>query len=129
MKYPQFQVVGTHDGYFDKSVDSQENQMVIEKINKVRPNILLVGFGMPVQEYWLQENWEKIDTNIALTGGAVFDYLSGELRRAPRWMTDHGLEWLGRLIIEPRRLWKRYIIGLPLFFLRVLLFKLGLLKI
>lgn len=103
--------------------------MVIEKINKVRPNILLVGFGMPVQEYWLQENWEKIDTNIALTGGAVFDYLSGELRRAPRWMTDHGLEWLGRLIIEPRRLWKRYIIGLPLFFLRVLLFKLGLLKI
>jgi N-acetylglucosaminyldiphosphoundecaprenol N-acetyl-beta-D-mannosaminyltransferase len=75
--------------------------------------------GMPIQELWLEENWDRVNANIALTGGAVFDYISGDLKRAPHWMTDHGLEWLGRLIIEPRRLWKRYMIGNPLFLWRV----------
>jgi N-acetylglucosaminyldiphosphoundecaprenol N-acetyl-beta-D-mannosaminyltransferase len=55
-----------------------------------------------------------------MTGGAVFDYLSGNLRRAPHWMNDHSLEWLGRLVIEPRRLWKRYIVGNPAFLARIL---------
>jgi N-acetylglucosaminyldiphosphoundecaprenol N-acetyl-beta-D-mannosaminyltransferase len=82
---------------------------------------------MPLQERWLMENWDHIDANVALTGGAVFDYVSGELQRAPRWMTDNGLEWLGRLLIEPRRLWKRYLIGNPLFIWRVLKQRLGLL--
>ena len=72
------------------------------------------------------ENWAGIEANVALTGGAVFDYISGELRRAPRWMTDNGLEWLGRLLIEPRRLWRRYVVGNPLFLLRVLKQRLGL---
>ena len=58
---------------------------------------------MPLQERWLMENWEHIEANVTLAGGAVFDYVSGKLDRAPRWMTDHGLEWLGRLIIKPRR--------------------------
>jgi len=57
--------------------------------------------------------------NVAFTCGALFDYVSGELRRSPKWMNDHGLEWLGRLIIEPRRLWRRYVIGNPLFLWRV----------
>ena len=75
-----------------------------EEINAVKPNILIVGFGMPLQERWLLENWERVEANVALTGGGVFDILSGKLRRPPRWMTDHSLEWLGRLIIEPRQL-------------------------
>jgi len=128
-RFPDLRIVGIHHGYFDKTPGSAENEAVIAQINAVKPNILIVGFGMPLQERWLMENWDRIDANVALTGGAVFDYVSGELKRAPRWMTDHGLEWLGRLIIEPRRLWKRYIIGNPLFLWRVLKQRLGLLKL
>jgi len=75
------------------------------------------------------ENWDCIEANVALTGGAVFDYVSGELHRAPRRLTDHGLEWLGRLIIEPRRLWRRYLIGNPLSLWRVLKQRVGLLRL
>ena len=127
-RFPDLRIVGTHHGYFDKTPGSAENEAVIEQINAVKPNILIVGFGMPLQERWLMENWDRIDANVALTGGAVFDYVSGELQRAPRWMTDNGLEWLGRLLIEPRRLWKRYLIGNPLFIWRVLKQRLGLLR-
>lgn len=125
-RYPDLQVVGVHHGYFDKTPGNPENEAVIRQINAVKPNILIVGFGMPLQERWLMENWDRIEANVALTGGAVFDYISGELRRGPRWMTNHGLEWLARLIIEPRRLWKRYIIGNPLFLWRVLKQRFGL---
>jgi len=128
-RHPNLQIVGTHHGYFDKTPGSPENEAVVQAINAVKPNILIVGFGMPIQERWLMENWERIDANVALTGGAVFDYVSGELRRGPRWMTDHGLEWLARLIIEPRRLWKRYLIGNPLFMWRVLKQRFGLLRL
>ena len=126
-RFPDLRIVGTHYGYFDKTPGCAENEVVIEQINAVKPNILIVGFGMPLQERWLMENWDRIDANVALTGGAVFDYVSGELQRAPRWMTDNGLEWLGRLLIEPRRLWKRYLVGNPLFLWRVLKQRLGLL--
>jgi len=128
-RFPDLRIAGIHHGYFDKTPGSPENEAVIAQINAVKPNILIVGFGMPLQERWLMENWDRIDANVALTGGAVFDYVSGELKRAPRWMTDHGLEWLGRLIIEPRRLWKRYLIGNPLFLWRVLKQRLGLLRL
>jgi N-acetylglucosaminyldiphosphoundecaprenol N-acetyl-beta-D-mannosaminyltransferase len=127
-RFPDLRVLGTHHGYFDKTPGSFENQAVIEEINTVQPNILIIAFGMPLQERWLMENWEHIEANVALTGGAVFDYVSGELRRPPRWMTDNGLEWLGRLLIEPRRLGRRYVIGNPLFLWRVLKQRLGLLR-
>lgn len=127
--HPDLRIVGVHHGYFDKTPGSVENEAVIREINDRHPNILVLGLGMPLQERWLLENWAAIEANVALTGGAVFDYLSGELRRAPRWMTDNCLEWLGRLIIEPRRLWKRYLIGNPLFVWRVLKQRLGLLKL
>ena len=122
-------IAGTSHGYFNKEAYSAENQAVIESINKSRPNILIVGFGMPMQEKWLNENWQSIDSNIALTGGAVFDYISGELKRGPKWMTEHGLEWLARMLIEPKRLWKRYFIGNPKFLFHVILQRFGLLKL
>lgn len=128
-RYPDLRIVGSHHGYFDKTPGSAENEAVIEQINSVKSNILIVGFGMPLQERWLMENWDCIDANVALTGGAVFDYVSGELKRAPRWMTDNSLEWLGRLLIEPGRLWRRYLLGNPLFLWRVLKQRLGLLRI
>ena len=117
-RFPKLQIKGTHHGYFDKGVKSRENRGVIEAINHTRADILIAGLGMPLQEYWLKENWEQLDVHVALSGGAIFDYIAGDLKRAPRWMTQNGLEWLGRLIIEPRRLWRRYLIGLPLFFWR-----------
>ena len=113
--------IRTHHGYFDKSVDGTENRRAREQINQFQPQILVVGFGMPVQEKWILENILSLDINIALPAGAMFDYLSGEVRRGPRWLTDHGFEWLSRLAIEPRRLWKRYLIGNPLFVWRMFL--------
>jgi N-acetylglucosaminyldiphosphoundecaprenol N-acetyl-beta-D-mannosaminyltransferase len=128
-RYPNVAIVGTHHGYFDKTLDSAENQGVLQIIADAKPDILIVGFGMPLQERWLSETRDLLAATVVLTGGAVFDYISGELHRGPQWMTDHGLEWLARLLIEPRRLWKRYIIGNPLFLWRVLKQKLGLLHL
>ncbi len=128
-QHPGCRIVGTHHGYFDKTAGSVENEQVLAEINRLKPNILIVGFGMPLQEKWIQENFERLDVNVFLPVGAALDYIAGEVRRAPRWMTDHGLEWLGRLIIEPRRLWKRYLFGIPVFFWRILLQRLGLLRL
>ncbi len=125
-RHTDLKIIGCHHGYFDKRQNSTENLSVLEQINSGEPNILIVGFGMPRQEQWLSENWKNVKANVALTGGAVFDYASGELKRGPDWMTQRGLEWLARLIIEPNRLWRRYIIGNPLFIWRVLKSRLGL---
>jgi N-acetylglucosaminyldiphosphoundecaprenol N-acetyl-beta-D-mannosaminyltransferase len=119
-RFEGLRIAGVRHGYFDRVAGSAENEAVVEEINASRPDILVVGFGMPLQERWLAENWEKIDARVALTGGAVFDYVSGELRRGPRILTDHGFEWLARLLVEPGRLWRRYILGNPVFLLRVL---------
>lgn len=123
--YPNLTIVGARHGYFDHSAKSPENEAVVQEINAAAPDILLVGLGMPLQEYWLMENGPELDVGVALTGGAVFDYVSGTLRRGPRSLTDNGLEWLARLLVEPRRLWRRYLVGNPLFILRVLRQRLG----
>ena len=119
-RYPNLKVTGVHHGYFDCTAGAPENEALLDEINAVRPDVLLVGFGMPLQERWLMQNWDRIDARVALTGGAVFDYVSGELRRGPRILTDYGFEWLARLLIEPGRLWRRYVLGNPIFLLRVL---------
>jgi len=130
VKYaPTLRIAGVQHGYFDKQPGSVENEAVLAQINAAKPDILIVGLGMPLQERWLVENRSEIEASVVITGGAVFDYISGELRRAPRWMTDHGLEWLGRLLIEPRRLWRRYVVGNPLFLWRVLKQRFGLLRL
>jgi N-acetylglucosaminyldiphosphoundecaprenol N-acetyl-beta-D-mannosaminyltransferase len=119
--HPRLKIVGTRDGYFDKNRGSLENESVVAMINEARPDILAVGFGMPLQERWLAENIPRLNVGVAFTVGATFDYVSGAVRRAPRWTVDHGLEWIGRLAIEPRRLWRRYLLGIPLFAGRLLL--------
>lgn len=120
-RFPKLEITGAEHGYFPKA--GAENERVIEKINRAKPDILVVGFGMPLQERWLKDYWERIDAHIFLTGGAVFDYVSGGLRRAPRWMIQTHLEWLFRLLGEPRRLSARYLFGIPYFFLCVLIEK------
>ena len=112
-KHPRLKVVGSHHGYFEKSGPGSGG--VIELINSVKPNLLLVCFGMPLQEHWARENLAKLRCNVVLFGGAIIDYLSGSKGVPPRWMADHGLEWVYRVFHEPRRLWRRYLLGIPLF--------------
>jgi N-acetylglucosaminyldiphosphoundecaprenol N-acetyl-beta-D-mannosaminyltransferase len=119
-RHPDLKITGAHHGYFNRTVGAPENEAVIAEINAARPDLLLVGLGMPLQERWLMQNWNRLDARVALTGGAVFDYVSGELKRGPRILTDNGFEWLARLLIEPGRLWRRYVVGNPIFLARVL---------
>jgi N-acetylglucosaminyldiphosphoundecaprenol N-acetyl-beta-D-mannosaminyltransferase len=118
-RHPALKVVGTRDGYFDRRHHSAENRAVVQEINRADPDLLILGLGMPLQEQWLLENWTDLNARVALTGGGVFNYVSGRLPRPPAFLADHGFEWLGRLILEPRRLWRRYLIGNPLFLWRV----------
>ena len=119
-RHPDLDISGVRHGYFDHASGSRENEAVLREVNAARPDILLVGLGMPLQERWLMQNRHRIEAGVALTGGAAFDYVSGGLRRGPRLLTDNGFEWLARLLVEPRRLWRRYLIGNPIFLLRVL---------
>lgn len=118
--YPELKIAGTHHGYFDRASNSPANRAVLAQIEAARPDILLIGFGMPLQEQWLAENWPRLPVKAALTCGALFEYLSGDLQRGPRWMTENSLEWLARVILQPRRYFQRYARDLPLFFLRLL---------
>lgn len=117
---PALRVAGVHDGYFDQSPASPANIRVREILNAASPDILLTAFGMPLQERWLRDNWPELNARIALPGGGALDYAAGRVARPPPSLTEHGLEWLGRLLIEPRRLWRRYLLGNPRFLWRVL---------
>ena len=120
-KIPAFKLAGAQHGYFKK--EGPENDQVIEEINGVQPDILILGFGMPIQEKWLKDNWPRVKAHIFLTGGAVFDYASGQARRAPEWMIRTNLEWFFRFSQEPKRLFMRYFWGNPYFIMRVLIEK------
>jgi len=125
--HPSLRLAGTHHGFFDKTLGGEENARVVEHINQAMPDVLLVGFGMPTQEYWLEENWPNLNASVSIAVGGLFNVLAGTMWRAPKWMTDHGLEWAGRLMTEPSRLWRRYLIGNPLFLSRIVRERLGLL--
>lgn len=119
-RHPALRVAGTHHGYFDKTSGGPENEAVVEEIAAAAPDVLVVGFGMPLQERWLAENRERLGCGVALAGGGVFDYVSGRARRGPELLTGHGFEWLVRLSLDPVRLWRRYLVGNPLFLWRIL---------
>jgi len=119
-RFPRLRIVGSHHGFFDRGPGSAENDRVVAAINDSAADVLLVGFGMPIQEYWYEENWKRLRVHVGLSGGAVFDYVSGELKRPPLILRAVGMEWLGRLLIEPGRLWRRYLIGNPVYLARAL---------
>jgi N-acetylglucosaminyldiphosphoundecaprenol N-acetyl-beta-D-mannosaminyltransferase len=124
-RHPGLRIAGVRHGYFDHAAGSPQNEAIVEEINAAAPDILLVGLGMPLQERWLMQNAHRLDAGATLTGGAVFDYVSGRLGRGPRLLIRNGFEWLARLLAEPRRLWRRYLVGNPIFLLRVLRQRLG----
>jgi N-acetylglucosaminyldiphosphoundecaprenol N-acetyl-beta-D-mannosaminyltransferase len=120
--YPGLKITGTHHGFFDPSPESPESQQIAAEISALKPNILLVGLGMPAQEQWLQENWEQIkpNVNVAITCGAIFEYMAGTLQHGPDWMTQNYMEWLFRLFDRPDRYARRYFRDNPLLLVRVL---------
>lgn len=118
--YKGLDIIGTHDGFFHSRGESRQ---LIEDINEKKPHIVLIGMGTPIQEKFTGEWREQMDVPVCWVVGALFDYITGKARRGPQWMLDHGMEWMCRLVFEPRRLWKRYIIGNSLFLMRILLLR------
>lgn len=119
-KYPNLEIAGWRNGFFN---NEEEIEACIQEINDAQPNVLLMGMGMPHQERWLMKNMRRTNFNIALTGGAVFEYVSGNAAMTPDILYKLKLEWFYRFLQEPKRLFRRYIIGNPLFLLRVLFSK------
>jgi N-acetylglucosaminyldiphosphoundecaprenol N-acetyl-beta-D-mannosaminyltransferase len=118
--FPALQIE-VHDGFFDTQQGSAENEELIKRINAYRPDLLLVGMGMPRQEFWTQENFARLDVRVVLSSnGAAFDYLAGAVPMPPRWSGRMGLEWMFRFLYEPRRLFSRYFLE-PWYVLLVLL--------
>ena len=113
---PDLEIAGYHHGYFDPTGEPA----VVEEIRYSDADILLVGMGVPMQEEFIDRNIEKLGTTICWGVGALFEYFSGHRKRCPVWMRRFGLEWTFRLILEPGRLWKRYLIGNPGFILHLL---------
>jgi len=122
-KHPHLRVVGWHNGFFELEGDGAAR--VANEIVRLKPDIILTGMGMPRQEKWAWWAKQRIGKGVMIATGALFRWYTGHEKRAPRWMTQTGLEWLARLVIAPRKHFKRYVIGLPLFYLRILKQRLG----
>jgi exopolysaccharide biosynthesis WecB/TagA/CpsF family protein len=115
-RMPRLEIVGTGDGYFPAARDAE----VADSIRRSGAGLLLVGMGNPRQERWLDDHLGRTGARLGGGVGAFFDFQTGTVPRAPGWMNRIGLEWLHRLALEPRRMWRRYLLGNPLFVGRVL---------
>lgn len=113
--YPHLKVV-TYSPPYKPEFSDEDNKAIIEAINAADPDLLWIGMTAPKQEKWTYSHWEELDIHCHVgTIGAVFDFFAGTVERAPMWWQRHGLEWLYRLLKEPKRMWRRYIIGNALF--------------
>lgn len=121
-KYPKAYIAGTHHGYFDRD---EESKQVIDYINTQNIDILFVGFGNPIQEKWVNEHYHSLQVGAIITCGGLFDYYANNVKRAPVFMQKLGFEWLYRLKQEPRRLFKRYIVGNIIYLVKVFSIKLS----
>lgn len=109
---PGIDIVGTRDGYFSSDEEA------IDAVREAGAELLFVGMGNPVQEKWLDRCLARTGARVGVGVGATFDFLTGSVPRAPAWMSRVGLEWVHRLFQEPKRMWRRYILGNPSFVLR-----------
>jgi N-acetylglucosaminyldiphosphoundecaprenol N-acetyl-beta-D-mannosaminyltransferase len=98
---------------FSKEFSVEENQKIIALINAVKPAILWVSLTAPKQDYWIQQNYQQLNSSINIGIGAALDVAVGKFNRAPIWMQKNGLEWLYRFLKEPKRLFRRYFIEAP----------------
>ncbi len=121
-KYPSLNVAGYRNGYFT----TEEEQEIVERIQKSKADILLVGFGTPQKEYFVYKYKYELKVPVIHGVGGSFDVVAGKTKRAPLWMQKYGLEWFFRILQEPRRMWKRYLVTNTLFVVFILLELLGL---
>lgn len=113
--YPNIEVI-TFSPPYKPVFSDEDNRMMIEAINNTKPDLLWIGMTAPKQEKWAYAHWNELNINChAGTIGAVFDFYAGTIQRAPMWWQEHSLEWLYRLLKEPKRMWRRYLIGNILF--------------
>ena len=113
--YPHLKIV-TYSPPYKPEFSEEDNKAIIEAINAVNPDLLWIGMTAPKQEKWTYSHWNELNIHCHVgTIGAVFDFFAGTVERAPMWWQRHGLEWLYRLLKEPQRMWRRYIIGNTLF--------------
>ena len=126
-RFPGLQVAGAYSPPF-RPLTPEEDRNEVAKINEACPDVVWVGLGAPKQERWMQEHRKLLNAPVLVGVGAAFDFHSGRISQAPAWMGDHGLEWSFRLLMEPRRLWRRYLIHGSEFAALVLLELLGVWK-
>lgn len=109
--YPNL-TVETYSPPYKPEFSDEDNRLIIEAINHVNPDLLWIGMTAPKQEKWTYSHWDQLQIHCHVgTIGAVFDFFAGTVKRAPVWWQKHSLEWLYRLMKEPKRMWRRYIIG------------------
>lgn len=117
--YPNI-TVETYSPPYKPEFNEEDNRAIIGAINAAKPDLLWIGMTAPKQEKWTYTHWNELDIDCHCGNiGAVFDFFAGTVERAPKWWQEHSLEWLYRLMKEPRRMWRRYIIGNALFLLNV----------
>jgi N-acetylglucosaminyldiphosphoundecaprenol N-acetyl-beta-D-mannosaminyltransferase len=124
-RYPGLKIVGTHCPPYGFESDPIETALTSRLILEAAPNLLFVGLGSPKQEKWIYANYQQLKVPVSVAIGVSFELVAGMVKRAPIWMQNLGLEWLFRLIVEPKRLWKRYVLGNPNFVWLVIKQKLG----
>ena len=113
--YPHLKLV-TYSPPYKPKFSEEDNKAIVDAINAANPDLLWIGMTAPKQEKWTYSHWNELDIHCHVgTIGAVFDFFAGTVGRAPLWWQEHGLEWLFRLLKEPRRMWRRYIHGNMLF--------------
>jgi N-acetylglucosaminyldiphosphoundecaprenol N-acetyl-beta-D-mannosaminyltransferase len=114
VRFPELKISGSYAPPF-RLLSKEEDGKIVKIINEVQPDIVWVGLGCPKQQLWMYEHKDKLRVPVMVGVGAAFDFFAGTKPQAPRWMGEHGLEWLFRLLTEPKRLWRRYLIDYPLF--------------
>lgn len=119
--YPNMNVVGCYSPSYGFESNEEENKHIVRLLQEARPDIVFVGVGAPKQEKWIYRYYETYRAPVSIGVGATFDFLSGNVKRAPKLMQKTGFEWFWRLSQEPKRLWRRYLIEDSQFL--VLLFK------
>lgn len=114
LEFPHVKIMAFSPPY-KKNFSEDDNKLMIESVNNFQPDVLFIGMTAPKQEKWAYQHLEKLNTGHVCCIGAVFDFYAGTVSRAPEWIISSGFEWFYRLLIEPNRMWKRYIIGNFLF--------------